>query len=102
MFYKTLVHNVRFQGEMATQTTITTADDDEAIAIVLIDLDDHLHSLARHLLSILARHGARVRQYIKEGLSVRKTFAHAILIPLGDEQTAMNGLNARRVVVENN
>ena len=58
---KTLAHDVRFQGEMATQTTITTADDDEAIAIVLVDLDDHLHSFARHLLSLLARHGARVR-----------------------------------------
>ena len=101
VFHETLAHDVRFQWKVSTQTAVTPADDDEAIAIVLVHLDDHLHSLTRHLLSILSRHSARIRQYVEEGLSVRKPFAHAVFVPLRDEQTTMNGLNARRVVIKN-
>ena len=98
---KTLAHDVGFQGEVASQTGIATTDYDEAVAIVTIDLEHHFHGTAGDVGSLFARHGACVGEDVEERLLILKGFTHMLLVPLGDEQTAVNGLNACRVVVEN-
>ena len=100
MLCEHLAHHVGLQGEMTTQTTVATADDDESIAKLLIDAHHGFHCLTSDCLGLIARHRTSIGQDIEKRFVVEECLAHILVAPVGNQQTTVNGLYAGRVIVE--
>ena len=97
---KHLTHHIGFQREMAAQTGVATADEDEPITQFAVYFQHRFHGRTHHASSLFARHGPGIGEHIEERLLVLQGHPDGSRIPLGNQQTAVDGLNAGRVIVE--
>ena len=97
---KHLTHHIGFQREMAAQTGIAPADEDQPIVKFAVYFQYRFHGRAHHTGSLFASHRPRIGEHIKERLLVLQSHPHGCLIPLCNQQTTMHGLYACGVIVE--
>ena len=85
---------------MPTQTGITPADEYQPIAEFAVYFQDRFHGRAHHPGSLFTSHRPSIGEHIKERLLVLHGHPHGCCIPLRNQQTAVDGLNACGVIVE--